>query len=266
MSRILIAVPSKGRADMFSEKTLSWLKYTKYDFKVFLEPEEIEQYSKTGLKSSQIVSITNSNKGLGYVLKFIKEYANSNKYEYVFKLDDDIQNFRNAGGGYKGKITQKERCLNIFDKMIESSISLMDHVPDVGGISIMYGGGKYKTAEIETWMAVNKRLQTSYITRTKLICPDWIDQIGVFTDFATFINLIKLGYTTVEYGLTGMDFGSTDNSVGKNEGGIQLFDRRDLAFKSKEFLSKKFPRLAWKIVKKQWSIEPDLRKTKLSEI
>lgn len=266
MSKILIAIPTKGRANMIDDKILSWLKYTKFEYKFFIEPNEIDDYIKnSSLRIKNIISLDKNNKGLGYCLKYIKNYAKFYKYDYIFKLDDDIVNFRNSDSKVKN-VTKEWRCKNKFEPIIEASLEMFDEIESVGGVSIMYGGGKYKSEDLDVWMSMNKRLQTSYITRTELFCPDWIDKIGVFTDFVTYLNIRKLGYQTIEYGRTGMDFGTSDNAVGKIDGGLQLFDRNKLVLEAKEIISNKFKNIVWKEVNKQWTIEPDLRRTKLDEL
>jgi len=263
--KILIAVPTKDRyrPTEIVKNTLSWLVYSRFDWKLFVEPQDVKHYlSAIPEHRKNIISLKYNNRGLSYCKREIQRYAESRGYELVFKIDDDIERWRNTGGGKKGTLTQAERTRNIFDVMIDKSIEAFKAISELGGVSLPYGGGKLKTEEIEDWVAVNRRLQTCYIVRTELLCPPRCDEIKVFEDFSTFLYLISRGYITLLYGRTGMDV----VPVGKNSGGHQSFNRKRNAELAKDVLSELFPALKWKRVDKVWKWEPDLRFTKLDEI
>jgi hypothetical protein len=262
---ILITIPSKGRASVILKNTLSWLKYSKYPFRIFVEKEDYEDYLyelATIARPGSLIILPESNKGINYARWYIQHYCYTNKIKYIFQLDDDVFSFRDPatrGMGSKApRIDKKYRCEFIFDVLIENSIKLLETVPEVGAISLMYGHDM-KTYSGETWIGINKRLQTNYIVRTDLAHTPGCEKFnGVFADFTTFFNILDKGYCTVQYGLTGFDC----QPVGVFSGGIQSFDRGKAAKLQMEFIKAKFKWVQWKSVKnKTWEYEPDIRKS-----
>ena len=264
--KLLIAVPSKGRAKEFEKDTYSWLQYTRFDWNVFIEPGEYDDYIKVVRHPKFLVTIPENNRGLGYCKTQIKKYAEERGYDLVFKVDDDVLSWRdpmNRGLGHNAPKTTKEyKCKYLFDVLIKDSLKLFKAYPECGGVSIMYGQDM-KTFSGETWIGINNRLQTNYIVLIKLLAPPGSSLNIVFEDFNTYLNLRKRGYYTVRYGLTGADV----RPVGINEGGWQSFDRGKLAERAKDFLSKIYKGLVWKRVEgKKWQWEPDFRKTNFDDL
>lgn len=261
--KVLLAVPTKNRyrEHQIQKNTLSWIVHTKYDWRLFVEPQDYDNYRKL---TKNIVRIDQNDKGLGYSKVCIKQYAEKNGYDVVFKIDDDIINFQYTGFGRTVKnLTKEKRVRDKVDPLIENSVKAFKIFKDLGGISIVYGGGKYKSEVVEEWMAVNKRLQTCYLIRTELLCPPSCGILPCFEDFSTYLNLRKKGYFTLQYGLTGMIY----EEVGANDGGIQDFNREKLAIKAKAILQALYPGLKWRPrPEKAWKFEPDLRRTNLNKL
>ena len=260
--KILIAVPSKGRANKQELNTFGWLKYTKYDYKYFVEPQDYDSY-KRFIPESKLINIGNDNRGLWFVKKFIKKYAFSKGYELIFKLDDDVQAWRdpqNRGLGRNApKVSKLDRCKRLFEPIIKNSIELAFSMPEIGGVSLMYGSDMREFDVNKIFIGINNRFQSSYLIRTELFVPEGIpDFIGTFEDFTTFINLIKKDYFVLRYGLTGQDV----QPVGKNEGGVQNFNRKNAAIQEMSWILSKWPDVVFKKVEgKNWDFEPDFRKT-----
>lgn len=262
----LIAVPSKGRAEQFEKDTYSWLRYTKYPWVVFIEPGEYDDYIKVVQHPKFLITIPESNRGLGYLKIQVLKFCVSNGYDVVFKLDDDVQYWRdpsNRGLGHNAPKTSKEyKCKTLFDPIIDNSLKLFEEFPKVAGISLMYGQDM-KVFSGDTWIGINNRLQSNYLVRTPFIAPPGSKIKMTFEDFNTYLNIRKKGFITVRYGLTGADL----RPVGTNAGGWQSFDRRELANKAKKVLSELYPGLAWKRVEnKNWDWEPDFRKTNFDKL
>lgn len=261
--KLLIACPSKGRVDKLELNTWGWLKYTKFPFKFFVEEQDFPDY-KSLLGERNLVVLPESDKGLWYAKKQIQKYGIENGYDYLFKLDDDVQSWRDPSNRGLGKDapkrTKEYRCEHLFEPIIKNSIELLNaNNWLIGAISLMYGNDM-KSFTGEKWIGINKRLQSCYIIKTELFVPDDYPNFqGSYEDFVTFFNIVKKQYFTVRYGLTGMDV----QPVGKNKGGCQSFDRRQGAKQEMDYLLKYFPEIIWKPVQgKNWDFEPDFRKLK----
>ena len=86
-----IYVPSKGRADCaFTPKTLL---EENIPYKLFVEPQDYEEYSKYHDKD-RLVNIEANDRGISYVRNFIKEYSKAQGDTYHWQMDDDIKKFR----------------------------------------------------------------------------------------------------------------------------------------------------------------------------
>jgi len=66
-------------------------------------------------------------------------------------------------------------------------------------------------------------VQTSYIIRTDVFNPD--ESISTFEDFYQFLNIINKGLNTIYCSKHLIDCGA----VGKGKGGLQSFDRSEMA-------------------------------------
>lgn len=260
-SKLLIAVPSKNRSSYIFKDSYDFIRHSKYIYKIFVEPQDFRDYSET-IPVENLIKIPFNDKGLYFVKHFIFEYAVKHNYEYVFNLDDDLVNVRDPelrSKGYQGRVDREDRVKRIFDKMIEESVEVLDKVSELGAVAIKYGN-ELHTYDGSSWVGINRRLNSNYIIRSKFFVfpkPD-PDYFGLYFDFFSFFNLLKLGYHTVQYGKTGLDI----RPVGVNAGGLQSYDRGKIANKDKEYLEKFFPFVVWKEVKnKEWKYEPDFRKT-----
>lgn len=258
MSKVLIAVPSKNRwrEKEIQRMTLSWLRHTTYDYRIFVEPQDLENYQQQGIPN--LVVLDKNNAGLGYSKSFIDKYAKKHKYEYIFKVDDDVYRWRDIrnrgiGIGKSGGTTKKQYC-EIFEKIITDSLPVLEDTPEIGAISLPYG---QELREITMFTEINKRLQSCYLIRTSLFFKEELVEISTMEDFSTFFHVLKSGFLTIRYGLTGIDC----ERVGRNSGGIQDFNRMEKNKREKEILEKIYPEVVWKRVNKNWQWEPDLRKT-----
>lgn len=254
----LIAIPSKGRAKQLERNTWGWLQHTKHLFKFFIEPKDLDEY-KFYVGKENIVLLPENDKGLYFAKKQIYLWSKFHKIKYIFKLDDDVQSWRdpaNRGLGKNAPKRSKEyRCKNLFDPIVENSREALKQLEEVGGISLSYGN-EMRNFDGEVWKGINKRFQSCYITKTEFFDFN-LDEGGVFEDFLSYVYIRSKGLNTLQYGLTGMDI----QPVGKNFGGHQMFDRRKVNEKEKKEIEKLFPWLKWKRVQKDWNWEPDFRKT-----
>ena len=175
-------------------------------------------------------------------------------------MDDDINNIRvrnitELKGKYK--VDRKFRTQNFLDKAIDDSLEILGG--DIKGISFCYGQELRQEDLSIIWDRLNKRFQSSYIVETDYLFPypEHIINNGA-EDFDTFFNLVHNGYYVARHEQLGLDY----RPVGKNEGGVQDFDRAKAVLETKEVMSKRYPYLKWKKVNKGWAYEPDIARTK----
>lgn len=250
---MLVAIPSKGRSDTIFKRTMRWVCRTGFDVKVFVEPQEIETYREaardanhnnwTNINDQNFVDIGKDNGGLSHAKKFIKEYAISHNYDLVFRLDDDVLRFSG-----RGKNKPDDLMLIEFAAMVGKCRVTFGKYPDVAAIGFGYRNELYEPKE---WAGINMRLQTCYIIKPEYIA----DGFECFDDFADYVNIRKQNKVTLRYGLLGIDAAD----VGKNGGGLQMFDREELANQDIAKLREIYPAIQFKAVKgKNWSFEPVL--------
>ena len=246
--RLLIAVPSKNRyrEDQIIRNTFSWLQYSEYDFKIFVEPSEYENYCKA-VGAKNVVSVEKNNINIGGSKCYIQKWALEHGYDLILKCDDDIWNWRDFKNGwfpYQGKtsgIPMKERkraCAEfVFDKAMEDSIQLFEQRPDVGCVSYFYGQMMFHKPGTK-WTTFNCRPATVYMTRAELLAPERQSEIHQFEEFYSWYNMRKLGYVCPRYGLAGFHI---DGNYASNSGGLQDFIRRKMTIESMKILNEIWP-------------------------
>lgn len=251
--KLLIAIPSKGRADTIFKRTMRWAPRLGFEVKVFVEPQEIETYREgardanhenyTNITDNHFVDIGKNDGGLIHAKKFIKDYAIEHGYDLVFRLDDDILRFSG-----RGRNKTDDEMILIFSAMVGKCRVTFGKYPDLAGIGFGYRNELFNPKE---WVGINMRLQTCYIIRPEYIAEGF----GSFDDFADYINIRLNNKMTLRYGLLGIDAAD----VGKTKGGLQMFDREELANNDIAKLREIYPALQFKSVKgKTWTTEPVL--------
>lgn len=241
--KILVAVPSKNRAEELVKYTYSWLSKVEgldIDYRIFVEPQDYDSYGVDNL-----VNIGQNDQGLFFVKQFIYDYALENGYDAIFKVDDDVRGWTN----YRAK-QGPEDSAKTFIKIIEESVKQFNKHPEIKAVGFPYSFQMFSQFE---W-AKSNRLQTCYLVRTESFSPK--EGVSVFEDFYTALRIRVNGGMILRYGLSGIDLG---NGVGKGKGGLQMFDRDELAKKEIEIMKELYPMLTVKEVKgKSWSVEPVL--------
>lgn len=207
--KLLIAVPSKKRPEVFSAYTKPFIDKFNCDKILVLEKEDADDYD-----FDNKLILDKSNQGLSYSLKAVKKYAQENNYDLIFKIDDDVKTI--------GTVWED---IGQLIKPFEQFISL-------GAITFPYKFQFYDKSE-KLFTHTNKRLQTCYIIRTSCYAIDQKTS-NLFEDFYNFMMLRKQGYFTLFCARHDIDC----KPVGKGKGGIQCFDRKQLAIEAiKEFKS-----------------------------
>ncbi len=255
----LIAIPSRSRVNLLKEGAHSFVKHSQYPYKVFVEPNQYDDYRKV-FREDELVQLDENDLGLCYAKAFIQDYCLSQGIKFVFKMDDDLTNVRvrNMSALKKGGKTldRKFRTENFLDPLISESLSLLRENKEIKGVSLQYGNEMWGDPKIR-WI-LNKRFQSSYIIDTDFLFP-YPQHIynQCFEDFDTFFNIVDKGFYVARNEIYGVDFGKINGP-----GGINDFKRREQANIAKENMSKRYPYLKWKKVEKDWDWEPDLRRTK----
>lgn len=201
--RLLIAVPSKKRPEVFEKFAKPFINKFDCDKILVLEKEDYNDYD-----FDNKLMLEKSNQGLSYSLKAIKKYAHENKYDLIFKIDDDVKTI--------GTVWEDiDKIIAPFETHIE-----------LGAISFPYRFQFYDKSD-RLFTHINKRLQTCYIIRTSCYS---IDQkaSNLFEDFYNFMMLRMQGYFTLYCAKHDIDC----KPVGEGKGGIQCFDRKELAIEA----------------------------------
>lgn len=209
--KLLVAIPSKGRYNKINSYTLSWLKDSKYTFKVFVEPQEIPLYSLT-VPRANLVNIGESNKGMGFALNKIRAYAIKNEYDFVMKIDDDCKGFAKY---------PEISSIEAFERSLEEIIPAFDIEPTLGGVRfIQKRFWLYSKKENKLFSHRNKALWGIALYRTKAF-PELPSYVTHFDDTIHSLFMWREGWNTLTYRNAGVDV--LQNS---GKGGHQSFDRK----------------------------------------
>jgi hypothetical protein len=196
--KCLVFIASKARADVLMSNALPFAKRLGLDYRIFVEPQDEQAY-----KMSNVVLLRENNRGLGYATASAKEYAVRHGYELLFKVDDDVQSI--------GSVEQD------IDRLIRAF-----KMPTIGAVCFPYSFEFYAKTD-KLFSRVNKRMQTCYMVRTEAYSPS--SQVSTFEDFYQFLQLRQLGYDTLYCSKHLIKC----KPVGGGKGGLQLFDRKEMA-------------------------------------
>lgn len=247
-NKILIAIPSKKRADVLKKNALSWIPFTGLNFVVFIEKEDFIAYQEF-VDQSNLIILPESMKGLGYSKSIIKQYAEKNGYDIIVKIDDDVSGWTDFRSRLRG-----QEASDRFKVIMQEVIHLFEENPEVVVVSFPYAFQMFEPRQFKK----DKRVQTAYICRTEYFHAD--PRISAFEDFAVGLNAIVQGKLVVKYGMSGIVMGV---KVGGGEGGHQSYNREVQALSEIDVLREIYPPLRFRAVKKIWKYEPDLRSVKV---
>lgn len=105
---MIIAIPSKARPEII---TFDHIKSD--EIYLFVEPQDINEYTKCKDRVKKIVNIKKNDQGIVYVRNFILDYFK--KGDQVMMLDDDVQGFYKLSGKELKKMEVAE-TMNLFEK------------------------------------------------------------------------------------------------------------------------------------------------------
>jgi len=225
--KCLVIIPSKARPDNIAKYTIPFVESMGLDYRIFVEPQDEQNY----IAFPNVIILPANNRGLGYSTMYAKKYAIDNGYDLIFKIDDDVQAI--------GEI-QKD-----LDKILASF-----KISKVGAVVFPYDFEFYAKTE-KLFTRVNKRIQTCYIIRTSLYKPS--EEISTFEDFYEYLLLRQKGYDTLYCSKHLIKC----SPVGQGKGGLQVFDRSEMALKEIQIFKSIDPSIeVIEKPKKPWKFEP----------
>ena len=108
-----VCIPSKGRPTTSTYKLLS---AANIEFTHFVEPQDKSSYNSQNVPNVHI--LPESNQGIAYVRNYMLDWAQKNKHEWTWMIDDDVNGF---GVAVQGKaITQNANVLIEFYEHVAS--------------------------------------------------------------------------------------------------------------------------------------------------
>jgi len=224
--KCLVCIPSKARPNNIKKYVEPFMQRLGLDYKIFVEPQDAQEY-----KFDNVVVLDANDKGLGYATAFAKNYAEEKGYDLYFRIDDDVKGI--------GEIEKDiDRIIKAFE------------IQKVGAVVFPYDFEWYSISD-KLFTRKNKRLQTCYIVRISALHTN--ENIKCFEDFYYYMMIRKNNFDTL--------FCSRHHiicpPVGSNKGGLQNFDRSELALTSINIFKSIDPTI--KVISKPdkaWKYEP----------
>jgi len=225
----LIAIMSKGRP--YKQKTVEWLSKctlpANFKWKLFCEPQEKIYYSQT-IPSSNLEILSANDKGYAFGAMEIRDYANQNKHDVIWQLDDDVNAFIDIRVKTKFKV-------EVFEEICKNILNGFEKEPELDLIRFMSSRSFYfvKNKELE-FCAKNQNGWGCYLIRTKAFHMEqqWMSH----TDTLQHMDIWDKGHYTKTYGLAGINV-----EVYSNDGGYQCRDRKQDTKDTAEYIKKKYP-------------------------
>lgn len=241
---LLIGIPSLSRPQAILKKTLSIVKDAGIDFRIFVEPQEYFLYRYYCGKDN-VVKLQEAHKGIGYSRQSMLEYVKKHGYKYLLELDDDIDDFVRIDCEDK-----KEAFLRTVTDLYQA----MEKYEMLGGIRCsVYRFWLYTKKELYKWSHYNQLLLNPMFLRVSAFKDtDSIADIPHFEDTILSLFIMRNGYYTLNYGLTGVKFGFNQGSGGCNSG-----NRKELCQDAIKVIKKEFPETLVK-PNSTWDVDVDV--------
>lgn len=247
-SDILVVVPSYKRADVLSKYTYKWLSISDASYIILIRPDQLEDYK--GLNN--IVVLPENIDGLGYALKYAKDYASSHGYGYIFKVDDDVRGFKRL----RRSTSNSDRTIQYaenFNRVLKVSSEILNK--GYKGINFPYSNEQFSSNDPPI-QPFKGKAQTCYIIDTELYAP------GEYTateDYTVQLTLFKSGAPYAKFYEYAIDLGIP---VFGGTGGIQALDRQAMSNKEAEIIAREYPEAVIVYKNKTGLHEIDMRKTR----
>lgn len=208
-----IAIPTKGRAGKID--TLVIFK----DAVLFVEPQESKVYKEI-YPNNEIVILPENDKGISYVRNYILNYYDC----VVFVLDDDITKIYSKQGKKLKKIEDISDFINACLTCIKKGYKQ---------VTISF--------KASNWMhdglfKINTRCWCINVFDCSLKDIRYDSKSDVFEDYDFTAQLISKGYKNISL----YNFAFDCRTMGTNEGGWQLFDRKSKSATAFKYLMNKW--------------------------
>lgn len=225
--KILLVIPSYNRPYIIDKYSLFWLKKCKFDWKIFVEPQQFKYYKQIA-GPENLVQTENDCYKSGQ-LNMASEYAKANNYDLMFLIDDDMWFLKNG-------IKKSDAHLAVND-YLQQIVYAFESQPNLGIVSIgSYLQHKFVKEGDANFKSKNKDCCGAMVVRTELV--SYPDDVNHYTDLYLQLNSLSKGYYSYIYNSIYQN--TPDNSYGL-EGGFQSFNRRLLCLSSFESIKKYYP-------------------------
>ena len=221
--KILVAVPSYNRPYDIMKRTGRWIKRLETDWRVFVEPQQMRYYLQNFTRE-QLVS-TDTGIGVSGQMRHICRYATEHGYDYVFKVDDDM-NFKKSG-------TKVEQSAEIVEEFFSECAKLIEEVGDVGAF-IMAKPIEYLHRNGVMWKLRHKTLYGNALAKTEFF--DLPEGLKLSADIIVGLNARLSGLPMYTY-----QFAHEDAIAWTNPGGCQSFDRFKATEEDLRILQERYP-------------------------
>lgn len=233
MKKTLIAIPSYNRPYEVEKKIGYWIKDIKNaDIKVFVDPNQYMYYNQV-IPSEMLVEGAEQGSESGYISQmiFLQNYAKENGYEYILRCDDDMVFKAN---GYK-----KHEFAGLIDNSILEIEQRFDENKDLSAVSYCLPM-EWLHSEKKGFKHRKKNFSGNCYIRTERW--HFRKDLYLHDDLFTWLELqIRgYGYTETYFGLY------QDAFLGKNNGGLQSFDRLKMSKECYKRSLKYYPKLTLK--------------------
>lgn len=226
---IMIGIPSKGRPEYITKKTLKYLEgFTDYEVKVFVEPQDAYLY-RYWCGRERIVVLPENDRGVMFAYNHIRQYARGSGYKYLLHLDDDVD----------GLIRADNDDLHESLRMtVNDILRQFEGDPILGGVRFtQYRFWVYSKNALKRFTHLNPLLQGNCIVRLGAV-PTIDTRMSEFTDTVMTMYLWAAKYYTLNYGLAGLKV--VQNA---NPGGCQMRDRKADGELTIELMKQTFPKV-----------------------
>lgn len=225
--KILVAVPSYNRPYDIEKRVGWWLKQVKgVDFRIFVEPSQAMYYEQS-FDVENIVETKDDNGFMNQIID-IGKYATKNKYDLVFKIDDDMK--------FSARGVRKDGTVELFQNIINELKEKFLNTKNIGAINIAKPM-TYMHSEKKGFKARKKPIYGNYIMDPKYLVMMKPEML-LFDDLFLTIEVKKDKKDIYTY------LGAYEDAITHtNQGGLQSFDRNDIGFKGYEFAKTIYPRI-----------------------
>jgi hypothetical protein len=209
-SKLLIAVPSFNRPYQIDKTIMRWLPSLDYDWKVFVEPDQLKYYAQSVPMNHLVV--THDGNGLMGQIVDIKHWAETAGYDAVWKVDDDMM-FVQRGKGVK-------KCVETVREIVPLMLQKLQEI-DVGVVSVAKPR-EYMYSKGVDFKTILKPIYGNYMATTHLL-PEK-KEYSLFDDLLVSVNAMLNDQMIVKCFLA-----YEQSKTHSNKGGLQSFNRSELS-------------------------------------